>query len=68
MYMIYIRYMHRKIHSWVLDCKINALIDHTITGIITVYIRLYIFLKNDFKKQEMKKKNKSNTEYYVTVL
>lgn len=44
--------MHRKIQSWVLDCKINALIDHTI--IITVYIRLYIFLKNDLKKQEMK--------------
>lgn len=46
--------MHRKIQSWVLDYKINALIDHTI--IITVYIRLYIFLKNDLKKQEMKKK------------
>lgn len=66
MYMIYIRDMHCKIQSWVLDCKINALIDHTI--IINVYIRLYIFLKNDFKKQEMKKKNKSNTQYYVTVL
>lgn len=47
--------MHRKIQSWVLDCKINALIDHTI--IITVYIRLNIFLKNNFKKKEMKKKN-----------
>lgn len=66
MYIIYIRYMHRKIQSWVLDCKINALIDHTIT--ITVYIRLYVFLKNDLKKQEMKKKHKSNTQHYVTVL
>lgn len=58
--------MHRKIQSWVLDYKINALIDHTI--IITVYIRLNICLKNDFKKQEMKKKHKSNTQHCVTVL
>lgn len=46
--------MYRKIQFWVLDCKINVLIDYII--IIIVYIRLNIFFKNDFKKKEMKKK------------
>lgn len=66
MYMIYIRYMYRKIQFWVLDCKINVLIDYII--IIIVYIRFNIFFKNNFKKKEMKKKYKLNIQYYVIVL